>query len=226
MLRWSFRSNIALRYAFLSRPEFELRHICEPFLVDAPGRELSIQNVLRGHFRPCALVFGTLAPNHRQQAKKLHNAVDSLAIQSLFALLVQIHGHRSNNNPLVFQTLDAAIARNPGAKPLLHSDRGFQDTSKVFGAKRNVAGIAQSMSRAGRCIDSGPMEGFWGILKTGMCYRQKFHSFEQLKEAVDAYIQFYTTERLQGRLGCRSPMEYHLLHSSVRKHRGFLVGYL
>lgn len=26
------------------------------------------------------------------------------------------------------------------------------------------AGMTQSMSRVGKCIDNGPMEGFWGIL--------------------------------------------------------------
>ena len=30
------------------------------------------------------------------------------------------------------QTFDDAIAKNPGARPLFHSDRGFQYTSKVF----------------------------------------------------------------------------------------------
>ena len=40
-----------------------------------------------------------------------------------------------NNNRLVFKTFDKAIAANPDAKPLFHSDRGFQYTSKVFQRK-------------------------------------------------------------------------------------------
>ncbi len=32
----------------------------------------------------------------------------------------------SNNNKLVFDTLDKAIANNPAAEPLFHSDRSFQ----------------------------------------------------------------------------------------------------
>ena len=43
-------------------------------------------------------------------------------------------GH-SNNNQLVFETFDQAILGNPGAKPLFHSDRGFQYTNRVFHAK-------------------------------------------------------------------------------------------
>lgn len=78
----------------------------------------------------------------------------------------------SNNNPLVFQTIDQAIALNPSAQPLLHSDRGFQYTNRVFKAKLDAAGMTQSMSRIGRCIHNGPMEGFWGILKSEMYYLQ------------------------------------------------------
>jgi len=37
-----------------------------------------------------------------------------------------------NDNPLVFDTLDAAISANPNAHPLFHSDRGFQYTNRVF----------------------------------------------------------------------------------------------
>ena len=42
--------------------------------------------------------------------------------------------HR-NDNKLVFDTYDKAIAANPEAKPLFHSDRGFQYTSKIFQKK-------------------------------------------------------------------------------------------
>lgn len=116
---------------------------------------------------------------------------------------------RHNNNPLVFQTLDIAIAGNPGTAPLFHSDRGYQYTSKAFAAKLDAAGMTQSMSRVGRCIDNGPMEGFWGTLKSEMYYLRRFHTFEELERAVDEYIHFYNHDRLQKRLGAMSPMEYH-----------------
>ena len=53
------------------------------------------------------------------------------------------------------------------------------------------------MSRVGRCIDNGPMEVFWGILKSEMYYLQKFHTYEQLEKAIDEYIEFYNTKRIQ-----------------------------
>ena len=73
-----------------------------------------------------------------------------------------------NDNALVFDTFEQAVASNPEAHPLFHSDRGFQYTNRSFHAKLKTAGMIQSMSRVGKCIDNGPMEGFWGILKRGL----------------------------------------------------------
>ena len=81
-----------------------------------------------------------------------------------------------NDNKLVFDTFDLAIKRYPKAKPIFHSDRGYQYTSKVFKFKLNKQGIIQSMSRVGRCIDNGPMEAFWGTIKSEMYYLNKFYS--------------------------------------------------
>ena len=61
-----------------------------------------------------------------------------------------------NDNKLVFDTLDKAVLENPDAHPLFHSDRGFQYTSRTFHKKLLDAGMTQSMSRVGRCIDNGP----------------------------------------------------------------------
>nr|WP_307416331.1 IS3 family transposase [Lederbergia wuyishanensis] len=66
----------------------------------------------------------------------------------------------SNNNPLVFKTLDLALEANPEATPLLHSDRGFQYTSPAFKRKMEKAEMVQSMSRVGRCIDNGQWKDF------------------------------------------------------------------
>ncbi len=41
---------------------------------------------------------------------------------------------------------------------MLHSDRGFLDTSQAFETRITTANMTQSMSRVVRCIDNGPME--------------------------------------------------------------------
>lgn len=115
---------------------------------------------------------------------------------------------KSNNNDLVFQTLDIAKQAHKDAEPLFHSDRGFQYTSKLFKAKLDSYGMIQSMSRVGRCIDNSPMERFWGTLKTEMYYLQKFDTYNGLQAAVDEYINYYNNFRYQEGLNCLTPSEY------------------
>ena len=86
---------------------------------------------------------------------------------------------KSNNNQLVFETFDLAIQKYPDAHPLFHSDRGFQYTSKQFKAKLDKQKMKQSMSRVGKCIDNGPMEGFWGILKCEMYDLNRFETYRR-----------------------------------------------
>ena len=115
----------------------------------------------------------------------------------------------SNNNALVFETFDEATTLYPQAKPIFHSDRGFQYTNKAFHQKLINAGMIQSMSRVGRCLDNAPMEGWWGILKSEMYYLKKFTSREELATAIENYIRFYNTRRYQKRLNCMTPCEYY-----------------
>lgn len=69
--------------------------------------------------------------------------------------------------------------------------------------------MVQSMSRVGRCIDNGPMEGFWGILKSEMYYLRKIADEQELISAIENYIHFYNTKRYQKRLRYMTPMEFH-----------------
>ncbi len=123
------------------------------------------------------------------------------------SIVSYVLGH-SNNNALVFKTFDTALLNNPEAKPLFHSDRGFQYTNKTFRAKLDLAGCTPSMSRVSRCIDNGPMEGFWGILKSEMYYLRKFHSYDELELAIDEYIHFYNHKRYQAKLNGLAPIEF------------------
>ena len=112
-----------------------------------------------------------------------------------------------NDNPLVFTTFDQAIAANPGATPLCHSDRGFQYTNRTFHNKLEKAGMTQSMSRVAKCIDNGPMEGFWGILKRERYYGNRFSSREELVSMIENYIYYYNNKRYQRRFGVLTPIE-------------------
>ena len=115
----------------------------------------------------------------------------------------------SNDNPLVFDTFRAAVAANPDAHPLFHSDRGFQYTNRTFHSMLEAAGMQQSMSRVAKCIDNGPMEGFWGILKRERYYGKRFTDRESLVKMIEDYIEYYNKKRLQRNLGVLTPMEKH-----------------
>ena len=118
---------------------------------------------------------------------------------------------QSNDNRLVFDTFEAAVKRYPEAKPLFHSDRGFQYTSRAFRTKLDSQGMTQSMSRVGRCIDNGPMEAFWGTIKAEMYYLRSFPDYASLKAAIEGYITFYNNRRYQERLGGLAPLEFRAL---------------
>ena len=120
----------------------------------------------------------------------------------------------SNNNQLVFENFDEAVALNPDAHPLFHSYRGFQYTNKTFYNKLQAAKMRQSMSRVGRCIDNGPMESFWGMLKSEMYYLRRFTVSEELIRSIENYIYFYNNVRFQKRLRCMTPMEFHYAYAA------------
>lgn len=112
-----------------------------------------------------------------------------------------------NDNRLVFKTFDKATAAFPSARPIFHSDRGFQYTSKVFKKKLEKQEMKQSMSRVGHCIDNGPTEGFWGIIKSEMYQMYEITDEASLRHAIKDYLRFYSEERPQDRYHCKTPLE-------------------
>jgi len=114
-----------------------------------------------------------------------------------------LSGHHVNG------TFDAAIAAEPNAHPLFHSDRGCQYTSAVFHQKLREAGMKQSMPRVAHCLGNGPMEGSWGILKRERYYGYKFNNRAQLVQMITDYIDYYNNYRIQRRLSVMAPMESH-----------------
>lgn len=140
------------------------------------------------------------------EVKKIYlSAILDLADRRIVSFVIS----DKNDNKLVFDTFDQAVAAEPTAHPLFHSDRGFQYTSKVFCTKLKKAKMKQSMSRVARCTDNGPMEGFWGMLKREKYYRRKFISRESLVEMIEKYMNYYNNGRYQRCLKSKTPSQFH-----------------
>jgi len=100
------------------------------------------------------------------------------------------------------------LRRGKGSNPFSLVDY----TNRTFHLKLEAAGMTQSMSRVAKCIDNGPMEGFWGILKRERYYGKRFTSRESVVEMIEKYIEYYNNKRLQRNLGVLTPMEKHELY--------------
>lgn len=171
--------------------------------------EVTAENVLNRDFYSNKLNEKWLADvtefKYGNGQKAYLSAILDLADRRIVAYVI---GHR-NNNELVFDTFDKAVQLNTDAKPIFHSDRGYQYTNKQFKSRLDKQNMIQSMSRVGRCIDNGPMEAFWGILKSEKYYLHKYDDFKSLKTAIEEYIEYYNTRRYQKRLKYMAPIEYH-----------------
>lgn len=91
---------------------------------------------------------------------------------------------------------------------LLHSDQGWQYQQKSFQKRLKEMGLTQSMSRKATCLDNACMEGFFGHLKDEFFRGQKFESFDDFKDQLDAYITYWNTQRYQVCLKGMTPVEY------------------
>lgn len=118
------------------------------------------------------------------------------------------HVSKANDNPLVIDTLELAVKKNPGAKPLLHSDRGSQYTSKEYRRKTTEAGIKRSMSRTANCLDNASIESFFSHFKSERYDSKTYMTYEALVDDIDDYIRFYNEERYQEKLNSLTPLEY------------------
>ena len=67
--------------------------------------------------------------------------------------------------------------------------------------------MQQSMSRVSHCIDNGPTENFWSIVKSEMYYLNTFTDEASLMDAIANYMTFYSTERIQERFKGKTPSE-------------------
>uniref|UniRef100_UPI0004794BBF IS3 family transposase n=1 Tax=Bacillus sp. UNC437CL72CviS29 TaxID=1340430 RepID=UPI0004794BBF len=109
---------------------------------------------------------------------------------------------------LVLSTLEQLEGIKRTTKTLLHSDQGFQYTSKSYAKQLEQLKIKGSHSRRGNCFDNACIESFFSHLKTEKLYLVRPKTYETTYRAIQEYITFYNQERFQKKLHGLSPIEY------------------
>lgn len=136
-----------------------------------------------------------------QHSKAYLSAILDYGSNKIVAFKLSKH----NNNALVRDTVRQIEDDLVPTHTLLHSDRGFQYTSHGFRNFVKKHQLTHSMSRVGKCIDNGPMENFWGIIKEEMYRLKTYTSFEELTHDIKRYIDFYNTRRVTLKMGLSIP---------------------
>ena len=91
-----------------------------------------------------------------------------------------------------------------------HSDQGWAYQMKTYSNRLKEEKIFQSMSRKGNCHDNSVMENFFGLLKQEIYYGVTYYGYDELKMAIEKYIQYYNERRIKEKLGWMSPVQYRL----------------
>ena len=91
---------------------------------------------------------------------------------------------------------------------IIHTDQGYHYHHQSWISQLVEHQCVQSMSRKGNCYDNSVMENFFSHLKEEMFNNDSFTSINELRIAVNQYIHWYNTERMQQRLGGMTPNEY------------------
>lgn len=116
---------------------------------------------------------------------------------------------RSPNMAQQDEMLDRLLSRMPeGARPVMHSDMGWQYQSARYVGRLRDAGIRQSMSRKGNCLDNACTEGLFGHLKDEFSRGGDWDDFDTFKRDLDACIVHWNTRRRQRALKGLTPEEF------------------
>ncbi|WP_418244253.1 transposase [Ellagibacter isourolithinifaciens] len=108
-----------------------------------------------------------------------------------------------------YELLDQLLAKMPeGSAPVLHSDMGWQYQQAGWCNRLAEAGVVQSMSRKGNCIDNGATEQVFGHMKDEFFKGRSWASFEEFKRDLGAYIVHWNTRRRQVKLKGLTPEEF------------------
>ncbi len=117
---------------------------------------------------------------------------------------------------LVVDALEMARLRRKPVGTILHSDRGTQYTSWLFGHRLREAGLMGSMGKVACAYDNALMESFWGSMQVELLDRRTWTTRADLARAMFEWIEaFYNPSRRHSALGYLSPVAFEDLHTAA-----------
>lgn len=192
MLKLGLKSHIRRSNGYSTQSSYrniEPNHLNREFSADSPN-EKWVTDITHLHY-------GIGKKAYLSVIKDLHDGS-----------IVSYQVSQRNDNPLVINTIKRALKTNSEAKPLLHSDRGSQYTSRDYRRVTTRAGIKRSMSRTANCLDNASIESFFGHFKSERYDSNVYPTYESLIHDIDDYMRFYNEERYQEKLNSLTPIEY------------------
>ncbi|WP_412733914.1 transposase [Halalkalibacterium halodurans] len=114
---------------------------------------------------------------------------------------------KRNDLQLVLDTVEAWTMKKDVSEAVLHSDQGFQYTSKGYNSRLESYQVKGSHSREGNCLNNSCIESFFSHLKTEKLYMTECKSEDDLRQALEDYIYYYNYKRFQRKLNKRAPIE-------------------
>jgi putative transposase len=106
--------------------------------------------------------------------------------------------------------------RQPAPGAIVHSDRGSQYTSWIFGHRLREAGLLGSMGRVASSVDNTMMESFWSTMQRELLDRRRWTTKAELGSAIFEWIEaFYNPIRRHTGIGGHSPATFEALHTTA-----------
>ncbi|MDP9026119.1 MAG: IS3 family transposase [Actinomycetota bacterium] len=117
---------------------------------------------------------------------------------------------------LVVDAIDMARWRRKPVGTVVHSDRGAQFTSWLFGTRLREAGLMGSMGKVASAYDNALMESFFGSMQIELLDRRDWATRTELANAMFEWIEaFYNSRRRHSAIGYLSPIEFETLHTTA-----------
>jgi putative transposase len=118
---------------------------------------------------------------------------------------------------LVVDALEMARwRRKPEPGTIVHSDRGSQYTSWIFGHRLREAGLLGSMGRVASSVDNTMMESFWSTMQRELLDRRDWATRAELGQAIFEWIEaWYNPVRRHTSIGNIPPIEFERTHTTA-----------